>query len=157
MEGSSGRRQIRKPPPLYSSTDQQARHSLEGKYQCQWCGGPHAQWGRFVVFVPNQQQNKLERHGSFCTPECAAARNKYYSRDPESQECKNRHVLIQNACGRRVKPAPPKKMLMTMTREQWLQQAYQDLSPCELQIIQQSEAYLLPEQQLEEKLTQKKK
>ena len=157
MEGNSGRRQIRKPPPLHSNTDQRARHSLEGKYQCQWCRGPHAQYGRFAVFVPNQQQTRLEKKGTFCTPECAAARNKYYSQDPESQACKNRHQLIQNACGRRVKPAPPKKVLMKMSRDQWLSQARRDLSPREIQTIQENEVKLLPEDQLEQKFTQKTK
>jgi len=121
------------------------RHSLEGPFECGYCSGPYAQWGRFGIPVSNATMTGIEFAGSFCTPECCAAHNKYRSADVGTDACVKRHQLIETTYGRTVVPAPPKKviMLQRVTRDQWLPRVRLGLRPEENRLIQEQEMPLL--------------
>lgn len=115
---------------------------LEGDdYNCSYCQEQMAEYGRFYVLVPNESRSGFKQLGSFCTPECAAACNAYQSSNVESDECNNRHQLIEREFGRRIKPAPPLNMLyhynkkIGLKRSHWLIQCRQHLSMDEWEIV----------------------
>ncbi len=130
------------PPPLVSS--------LEGPHVCDYCGGKHAQQFRFQILVPDQQQRELVGKGSFCTPECAAAHNRYKSINANTDQCAARHQLIERQNGRRVVSAPPLKQLSHLSRNQWIQECRLSLTKEEIEIAL-TEMVVKPEQRKNEK------
>ena len=99
---------------------------FEGKCVCCHCGGKHAQWGRFT----------LDGNVSltFCTPECAAAYNISMSGVQGRGE---RHERLEQMCGRRIEPAPPRQHIKGIDRSVWLPQIRGHLSVAEWEKIQQ--------------------
>jgi len=134
---------LKKRGPYGDYAPQTPLNSLEGLYDCQWCGEPHAQWRRFGIPVPSNDRTHIVYKGSFCTPECCAAGNKYRSLNAGTDECAARHILIEQCYERRVKAAPPKTVLLRMTREQWLPQTRNRLTKDELHIIMSREMPLI--------------
>ena len=135
------------------------QNSLQGPYQCQYCKSPHAQWRRFGIPVCNASGTGIEYKGSFCTPECCAAHNKYLSKDAGTDQCANRHQLIETTYGRTVVPAPSKRVLVLqdISRAQWLPKVRAELSAEEVQLIMEKEMPLLPNDPSRPRAAQKKK
>lgn len=94
--------------------------SLIGEYNCNYCSEACAQEGRFYVLVPNDKHTALDRKGSFCTPECAAAYNAYRS-SGEREHIANRHVLLEREFCRTIVSAPPPMFLWRFNRKSGLQ------------------------------------
>jgi hypothetical protein len=99
---------------------------LQGDYFCDYCGEEYAQRDRFQILVPDNLQEHLIGKGSFCTPECCAAYNNYLSKNTNSDECKNRHSVLEQRHGRKIFCAPPPRFLFKydkrdgLMRSQWL-------------------------------------
>lgn len=84
---------------------------LQGEFFCDYCEEEYAQQNRFQILVPDNQQKHLIGKGSFCTPECCAAYNNYLSKNTNSDECKNRHTVLEQRYGRKIVCAPPPRLL----------------------------------------------
>lgn len=104
---------------------------FDGSYQCDWCRGTHAEYGRFYVPAPDSNSLQIFKRGTFCTWECAAAYNRYRSNQLSQQHILHRHQLIQQIAGRTVRVAPPQKRLRgvnALSRNQWIQEARVNLT-----------------------------
>lgn len=95
----------------------------------------------YVLAADNETGNTLVRKGSFCCPECAAATNEYLSSDPGSDACAMRHRLLEQEFQRRIKSAPPRKMLFHynkrtgLHRSQWMPMCRNELSESEREVV----------------------
>ena len=101
---------------------------------------------RFGIPVSNDTMTDIVFKGSFCTPECCAAHNKYCSQDAGTDACIKRHQLLETTHGRTIVPAPSKRIMMLQkpTREQWLNQVRSGLTQDEICTIKEQEMPLLP-------------
>jgi hypothetical protein len=89
--------------------------SLVGSFKCSYCLEPHAQLDRFQLLVLG---DSIIGKGSFCTPECAAAWNRYKSRAHNNIDAQ--HQLLVRRHGRAIYLAPPPSALREWPRERWL-------------------------------------
>jgi hypothetical protein len=87
---------------------------LVGEHRCDYCREPYAEYGRFT--------NEDDETHSFCLPECAAAHNRYYSRDGYSDAMRARHATLERRCGRTIACAPPPQNIDPgrVNRADWL-------------------------------------
>jgi len=110
--------------------------SLVGGYTCSYrpCSGSFAQWRRFQAldFAAN---GIIYAKASVCSPECAAAYNRYVqsASDPESDVARARHRLLEKAYGRHIVPAP---RAPTTERLAWLQVCRAQLSAAEAEVAE---------------------
>lgn len=104
--------------------------ALCGPHLCDYrkCGNPYAQKGRFHAYY--FANGRAIATADVCTPECAAAYNRYYfSRcDPESDAAQARHILLEKIYGRRIVPAPGPSRYQDVDRWAWLQVCRAQLS-----------------------------
>lgn len=99
--------------------------SLAGTYSCGYCGEACAQYGRFQIWVTENQ--KVVGKGCFCVPECALSFVKYRYTKGSDIEKSNMIEYIQVQAGRRVQEAPAPNLLAKFSkkgqgvkREYWL-------------------------------------
>ena len=113
--------------------------SLAGAYVCAYrkCAGPYAQLGRFQALA-FRGDGVIVSCASVCTPECAAAYNRYVqsASDPESDEARARHALLEKVYGRRIQPAPAPHRTQDSDRFAWLQVCRAQLSPLEHEVAE---------------------
>jgi hypothetical protein len=97
--------------------------SLAGVHVCAYrkCSGPFAQLGRFQALSLSHGHQIVAR-ASVCSPECAAAYNRYVlsAGDPESDQARARHLLLEKVYGRRIVPAPAPGRTQDCDRMKWL-------------------------------------
>lgn len=91
--------------------------------------------GRFQAldFAPN---GIIYAKASVCSPECAAAYNRYVqsASDPESDVARARHSLLEKTYGRHVVPAP--RAPATTDRLAWLEVCRAQLSAAEAEVAE---------------------
>lgn len=116
---------------------------LEGTdFSCNYCEEQMALPDRFYVLAADEGTgNTFCKKGSFCCPECASAANEYLSSNVGSDVCANRHRLLEQEFQRRIKSAPPRKMLYHynkrtgLRRSQWMPMCRNDLSKSEMEMV----------------------
>lgn len=128
--------------------------SLAGVYTCSYrgCGGPYAQLGRFQALLLRQPGDVIVARASVCSPECAAAYNRYMlsADDPESDAARARHALLEKVYGRRIQPAPAPHHTQDTDRMEWLRVCRASLSAAEQEVaerelsVQGSVVYSVP-------------
>lgn len=115
--------------------------SLSGQYICGYakCSGPYAQLGRFQCFSLSQDgTERIVSRAMVCTPECAAAHNRYVlsAGDPESDAARARHLMLEKIYGRRIIPAPAPNRTQDTNRLEWLRVCRAQLSAQEWEVAE---------------------
>ena len=127
-------------PATHTSRDLVGTSSLVGPYTCSYrkCGRPYAQLGRFQALSLHQPGDVIVACASVCSPECAAAYNRYQlsAADPESDTARARHALLEKVYGRRIKPAPAPHRIATLDRLDWLRDCRGHLSATEQEVAE---------------------
>lgn len=111
--------------------------SLCGPHFCSYrkCSGSFAQLGRFQALSLSHGKEIVAR-ASVCSPECAAAYNRYVlsADDPESDGARTRHQLLEKVYGRRIVPAPAPNRTQDCNRMEWLRVCRAQLSEAEREV-----------------------
>lgn len=113
--------------------------SLVGDYVCSYrkCSGSYAQLGRFQA-LSFGSDGRIVARAAVCTPECAASYNRYVlsACDPESDEARARHAMLEKVYGRRIQPAPAPSRTQDTDRMDWLRVCRAQLSPAEQEVAE---------------------
>jgi hypothetical protein len=117
--------------------------SLVGPYECQYCGEPCAQYGRFQIYLRAPDLYPRVGKLNFCLPECALT---YLIRKISTIGTDDKAYMaykIREVAGRSVYEAPIPGRLYKydrrngLKREQWLSVARKDLTPAEMDVANQ--------------------